>query len=183
MATTARGVILALAFWCLSSVVAAVMAPVVDFEKPYEIELVMPGVGDSGADMNVTVIGGYTFEDGERGGLLSFEDGSKSIVTYVVDCTDETVVRHAVIRVPSEGGCTTAKINARPGKYDVFKALACRGTERGRRPESSGAIEPGTMATEDSLSGANDLLGGAMTIKKVSQLTPEEAQSPLVRCS
>ena len=96
---------------------------------------------------------------------------------------DETVIRHAVIRVPSEGSCGVAKINARPGKYDVFKALACRGTEGGHRPESGGVIERGTMAMEDSLRAANDLLGGSVTIKNVSQLTPEEAQSPLVRCS
>merc|ERR1711959_413947 len=118
-----------------------------------------------------TVVGGYLFDDGNKGGLVTLVDPGKTM-TYVIRCgegdkvVDSLVVHLSTVAcmVPSmaESGAADSSENATEGAADTFRS---------------------SESDAEALEKANYVLNGAMTIQSVRQLTQEEAQSPLAHCN
>merc|ERR1712216_679758 len=151
------------------TLLASVSEAKVDFTKPHEMKMTVPTM----LDASITVVGGYLFDDGNKGGLVTLVDPEKTM-TYVVRL--------------SSGACKVVKASGKAKESEkILRTMACMVpsmAESGEAESSENATEGvadtfrSTESDAEALEKANYVLNGAMTIQSVRQLTQEEAQSP-----
>ena len=177
------------------TLLASVSEAKVDFTKPHEMKMTVPTM----LDASITVVGGYLFDDGNKGGLVTLVDPEKTM-TYVVRCGDGDKVVDSLVVHLSSGACKVVKASGKAKESEkILRTMACMVpsmAESGEAESSENATEgvADTFRSTESdaergvrfpspLEKANYVLNGAMTIQSVRQLTQEEAQSPLAHCN
>ena len=177
------------------TLLASVSEAKVDFTKPHEMKMTVPTMSDA----SITVVGGYLFDDGNKGGLVTLVDPEKTM-TYVVRCGDGDKVVDSLVVHLSSGACKVVKASGKAKESEkILRTMACMVpsmAESGEAESSENATEgvADTFRSTESdaergvrfpspLEKANYVLNGAMTIQSVRQLTQEEAQSPLAHCN
>merc|ERR1712216_946977 len=166
------------------TLLASVSEAKVDFTKPHEMKMTVPTMSDA----SITVEGGYLFDDGNKGGLVTLVDPEKTM-TYVVRCGDGDKVVDSLVVHLSSGACKVVKASGKAKEGEkILRTMACMVpsmAESGEAESSENATEGvadtfrSTESDAEALEKANYVLNGAMTIQSVRQLTQEEAQSPL----
>merc|ERR1712216_483207 len=169
------------------TLLASVSEAKVDFTKPHEMKMTVPTMSHNDSDASITVVGGYLFDDGNKGGLVTLVDPEKTM-TYVIRCGDGDKVVDSLVVHLSSGACKVVKASGKAKESEkVLRTMACMVpsmAESGEAESSENATEGvadtfrSSESDAEAFEKANYVLNGAMTIQSVRQLTQEEAQSP-----
>merc|ERR1712216_680522 len=165
------------------TLLASVSEAKVDFTKPHEMKMTVPTMSHNDSDASITVVGGYLFDDGNKGGLVTLVDPEKTM-TYVIRCGDGNKVVDSLVVHLSSGACKVVKASGKAKESEKILRTMASMAESGEADSSENATEGvadtfrSSESDAEALEKANYLLNGAMTIQSVRQLTQEEAQSP-----
>ena len=101
------------------TLLASVSEAKVDFTKPHEMKMTVPTMSDA----SITVVGGYLFDDGNKGGLVTLVDPEKTM-TYVVRCGDGDKVVDSLVVHLSSGACKVVKASGKAKESEKVRARA-----------------------------------------------------------
>merc|ERR1711959_755410 len=124
------------------TLLASVSEAKVDFTKPHEMKMTVPTMSHNDSDASITVVGGYLFDDGNKGGLVTLVDPEKTM-TYVIRCGEGDKVVDSLVVHLSSGACKVVKASGKENEK-ILRTIACMVPS----VAESGAADSSENATE-----------------------------------